>query len=310
MVGLTGCTVVLFDEPAIAAVDVRGSAPGTRETDALAPGHLVERVDALLLAGGSAYGLAAASGVVRWLEEHDRGFPARHGRVPIVPGAVLYDLGIGDSRARPGPENAYAACEGARHEVVEEGCIGAGTGATAGKLLGHEHAMKSGLGIEEGEVLPGIHLLALAVVNPWGDVCDPESGQCLAGTRDPSTGRPGYGLDMLITRGDREGAGLESTTLVAVVTDLALDRTRTWKLAQMAHDGLARTIEPVHTMYDGDAVFSFATGHSPVPTSEVHLSVLGALAARLVAAAILRGVRAARPMGGLPAARDLTATTR
>jgi L-aminopeptidase/D-esterase-like protein len=293
---LTGCTVVLPERPAVCGVDVRGSAPGTRETDLLRPGRLVERVDAVLLAGGSAFGLAAADGVMRWLEEHGRGYPAGATRVPIVPAAVIYDLDLGRADRRPDAAMGYLAASQARVDFAE-GNAGAGTGATVGKALGVAHATKSGLGSASLRLDSGVTVGALAVVNAFGEVRDPETGRRLAGPTNPLTGEPVDTLELLRSARELGNLGLGHTTLVVVATDAALDKAGANKVAEMAHDGLARTIVPVHTMFDGDTVFALSTGER---TASV--SVVGALAARATELAVLRAVLAARPAGGLAAA--------
>jgi L-aminopeptidase/D-esterase-like protein len=298
---LTGATVVLAPEGAVGGVDVRGGAPGTRETDLLRPENLVQQVHAVLLTGGSALGLAAADGVVRWLREQNRGFDVGLTRVPIVPGAVLFDLSIGSHERFPDAAMGYAACEVAGLDVAE-GCVGAGTGATVGKLLGPGAAMKAGVGTWSETLADGTTVGALVVVNAFGDVWR-EHGAILAGARGPD-GRP---VDSLAALRDPRvlaalggGAG-QNTTLAVVATDATLTKAEAAKLAQMAHDGLARTIRPIHTPFDGDTVFALATGRRP----GLHLAVLGSIAADVLARAVERAATEATGMGGLPAARDL-----
>lgn len=304
---LTGCTVILTPAGAVGGVDVRGSAPGTRETDLLRPGNLVERVNAVLLTGGSAFGLAAADGVVRWLEERGHGFPTGHACVPIVPAAVLYDLGVGAADVRPDAALGYAACEAAVTGAVAEGNVGAGAGASVGKLLGPQSAMKGGLGTWSIRVPgdAGFTVAAIVAVNAFGDVRDPATGRLLAGARNPLTG------DLLGTTaflksgqlaGDAEvGRGGTNTTIAVVVTDCALTKEGANKVAQMAHDGLARSIDPIHTMYDGDTVFALSYGDR---VGDV--SVVGALAADVLAEAVKRAILTAQSVAGLPAASDLS----
>lgn len=295
--GLTGCTVVLPDAPAVCGVDVRGAAPGTRETDLLRPGHTVERVHGVLLTGGSAFGLAAADGVMRWLEEQGRGFEVGPARVPIVPAAVLFDLAIGSAGARPDAEAGYQACQAARSVEPEEGNVGAGTGATAGKLLGPARAMKTGLGMARVSLSGGFSVAALAVPNPLGDVVDPSTGQILAGCRKP-LGK-GFHDTNRAMRGTlaRTILALASTTLVVVATDARLTKEEAGRLAGLAYIGIARAVRPL-TMLDGDLVFALSTGRR----SRANLTALGAAAADAVAEAIVRGARAAEPAGGLPSA--------
>ncbi|MCX7682881.1 MAG: P1 family peptidase [Anaerolineae bacterium] len=303
--GITGCTVVLCEEGAIGGVDVRGSAPGTRETDLLRPVNLVQEVHAVLLTGGSAFGLDAAGGVMRWLEERGVGFNVGVGVVPIVPAAVLFDLTIGDPRARPDAQAGYAACQGASAGPVEEGSVGAGTGATVGKLLGPKFATKSGLGTSSVRIGKGHTVGAIAAVNAFGDVVDAHTGAIIAGTRRPVVG--GFLDTCRQMQGDlgQTVLAFASTTLVVVATDAYLTKEGANKVAQMAHDGLARVIRPVHTMFDGDTVFALATGKPPRRGSGADPSVIGAAAAEVVVQAVMRAVRQAESLGGVPAARDL-----
>ncbi len=275
----TGCTVVLFDRAVPAAVDVRGSAPGTRETDALHPGGLVAQADAILLTGGSAYGLAAADGVMRYLEATGRGFPTTAGPVPIVPGAVIYDLAVGDPSVRPDAAAGEAATDAASADPVSQGNVGAGTGATIGFGDG---CLKGGLGSalsRSGDVLAG----ALAVVNPAGDV------------HDPATGRP------VAAASDTPGSGFgQNTTIGIVAVNAALERWQLRKVAEMSHDGLARAVRPAHGMHDGDTIFAVSV--SPAGNSG-DLTTLGHAAAEAFSAAVVQGALCARPAFGLPAAQ-------
>ncbi|ADG07653.1 P1 family peptidase [Kyrpidia tusciae] len=280
-VARTGCTVVLVPEGAAGGVDVRGSAPGTRETDLLDPVNLVQQVHAVVLSGGSAYGLAAADGVMRFLEERGYGLDVGVGRVPIVPAAVLFDLAVGSAIRRPDAAMGYAACEAAR-EVPERGRVGAGAGATVGKALGYERAMDGGLGTAAVRLPGGLIVAALMAVNAVGHVVDPETGRVLAGPK----GKDGRPLDTLALWG--EGAvpgGLlpgTNTTIGAVVTNARLNKAQANKIAAVAQDGLARVIRPAHTMYDGDTIFALSTGEV-----EASVDVVGAFAAEVVAQAIL-----------------------
>ncbi|HHH42285.1 MAG TPA: peptidase S58 family protein [Chloroflexi bacterium] len=307
---LTGCTVILCEKGAVGGVDQRGGAPGTRETDALYPMHLVERVHAVLLAGGSAFGLDAASGVVRYLEERGVGFDVRVARVPIVPAAILFDLGIGRADVRPDAAMGYRACLNASTEPPAEGNVGAGTGATVGKILGMGQAMKSGIGTTSMEIGAGVVVGAIVAVNAFGDVMDPTTGQIIAGARSARVGplrigAPGYFADTLEVMRSLVGrtvlsfAGRGHTVIGVVATNARLNKEQVNKVAQMAHDGLARTIRPAHTMLDGDTLFALATGER-----KADVNIVGAFAAEVVAQAILRAVRAARPVAGLPAAGD------
>ena len=257
----TGCTVVLCPEGAVAGVDVRGSAPGTRETDLMRPGNLVQQVHAILLSGGSAFGLDAASGVMRYLEERGFGFKMGAGVVPIVPAAIIYDLGLVTHEVRPGAEDGYTACINATDDPPEEGSVGAGTGATVGKVLGRDRATKGGLGTSSID-LGGITVGALAVVNAIGDVVDPDTGRVVAGPRDEDN--RGFLRTTDILTNPKSNIEPQSaptnTTLAVVATNAALNKEQANKLAQMGHDGLALAVRPCHTMADGDVVFCLASG--------------------------------------------------
>jgi L-aminopeptidase/D-esterase-like protein len=299
----TGCTVLIFEKGATAGVDVRGSAPGTRETDLLNPTNTVQKVQAILLSGGSAFGLDAAAGVVRYLEERGLGYHVGPVVVPIVPAAILYDLGIGDSKIRPNAESGYKACEAASSGQVAEGNVGAGAGATVGKMFGPKQAMKSGLGTASIRIAKtGIVVGAIVAVNAVGDVMDPKTGRIIAGARTPD----GSGfMDSMAQI--REGYGVElqsggNTTIGVVATNVAFDKAQMTKIAQMAHDGLARTINPVHTPSDGDTIFAVATGSA---STRANHGAIGALAADVMAQAVVRAVRSARGLPGLPAASEI-----
>ncbi|MEK8032960.1 P1 family peptidase [Ideonella sp. DXS29W] len=302
----TGCTVLLCESGAVAGVDIRGGATGTRETALLAPGALVDRVHAVLLTGGSAFGLDAAGGVMRWLEERGHGIPVGPARVPIVPAAVLFDLWVGEPGIRPDAAAGYAACEAARPDTADEGNVGAGAGATVGKLFGITHAMKGGLGcavLRVGEVA----IAAIVAVNALGDVRDPASGAIVAGART-ADGRGLRDSIAALARGEGPASGLSglNTTIGIVATNAQLDKAQAHRLAAMAQAGLARCIHPVHTQHDGDLLFALATGGIPGHVEPHQLSVLGTFAAEAVSQAVLRGVRAAHGLPGLPAVRDLT----
>ncbi|MGQ9594941.1 MAG: P1 family peptidase [Anaerolineae bacterium] len=302
----TGCTVVLCEEGALAAVDVRGSAPGTRETALLGGLGSPWPVHAVVLTGGSAFGLEAASGVVRFLEEQGVGVRQGPAVVPVVPAAVLFDLALGDARGRPDAEAGYAACQAATHGAVAEGCVGAGTGASVGKLFGPRMATKAGLGTCSLRTGDGFVVGALVAVNAFGDVVHPGRGMVLAGTRRPLVGgflgtarHMGSSWAQFLLRFAR----MTNTSLGVVATDATLTHEEVQKLAQMAHDGLALAIRPVHTMWDGDTLFALATGQVGAPPAGV--SVLGALAAQAVATAAVRAIAQAAPLAGLPSARSL-----
>ncbi|MEK7404303.1 MAG: P1 family peptidase [Acidobacteriota bacterium] len=295
---LTGCTVILCDGGAVAGADIRGSASGTEEFPTMEPGHVTTHVHAVVLAGGSAFGLEAASGVRRYLEQKGVGFETGAARVPIVPCAILYDLGIGKPNVRPTREMGEAAAAAATAGPVREGAIGAGTGATVGKLFGIRQAMKSGLGSAtvslEGPQA-GVRVAALAVVNAFGDVIDPRTGQIVAGARRSPESREFADTARAMKRGRRGGFGSANTTLVVVATNAALSKVQARKLAALAQLGVGRTICPVNTMNDGDAVIALSLGREMAD-----LDALGVAAAEAVSEAILRAVRLAPSLGGLP----------
>lgn len=290
----TGCTAILAREGAVAGVDVRGAAPGTRETDLLAPGNFVQQVHAVMLAGGSAWGLAAADGAMRWLEEHGIGFDVRFGTLPIVPAAVLFDLPVGDARIRPDAAAGYAACQAASKVAPAEGNVGAGSGALVGKLFGVERAMKGGIGTASITV-NGVTVGALIACNALGDVLDPDTAQVVAGARTED-GRALLDTRRALLRGELPKPLLAgtNTTLGVVATDALLTKVQANRLATVAHDGLARAINPVHTMSDGDTLFALATGRVPLEGDAPGMTVLSTMAAEVVARATLRAVQAAR----------------
>ncbi len=298
----TGCTVVLTPAGAVCGVDQRGGAPGTRETDLLRPMHLVDRVHAVLLTGGSAFGLAAADGVMRWLEEHHAGFDTGVARVPIVPAAVLFDLALGRADIRPDAKMGYAACENAVEHTgpLERGSVGAGTGATVGSILGPQARMKGGIGTSVVELGEGLYVGALMAVNCLGDVVDPSTGQILAGARKLPDG--GFADTMQVLKNmPAPSAGWGNTVIGVVATNAALSKEAASKVAQMAHNGLARTIRPAHTMFDGDTIFALAT--STAGPADVNL--VGAYAVEAVAAAVVDAVQQATALGGVPAWQDI-----
>jgi len=310
---LTGCTVVLCEGDAIGGVDQRGGAPGTRETDAMHPMHLVNEVHAVVLAGGSAFGLDAATGAVRYLEERGVGFDVRVARVPIVPAAILFDLGIGDSDVRPDADMGYQACLNASTDPPAEGNIGAGTGATVGKILGPAGAMKSGIGTASLEIGSGVIVAAIVAVNVFGDVIDPKTGQIVAGARVVQKGpiKVGKGpyfadtlcvMESLIGRTILGFASRENTAIGIVATNAKLNKEQINKVAQMAQDGLARTIRPAHTMLDGDTIFALATG-----AKKADVNIVGAFGAEVFARAVMRAVWKAESAAGLPSATEVAA---
>ncbi|HSL24525.1 MAG TPA: P1 family peptidase [Vicinamibacterales bacterium] len=300
----TGCTVILFDPAAVASVDVRGGAPATRETDLLQPQNLVQRINAIVLSGGSAFGLDAASGVMRYLEEHGKGYSTATGPVPIVPAASLIDLWFGgDAKIRPNADCGYRAAQAAASGPVPEGNVGAGAGATVGKLFGTSRAMKAGIGSAALSLPNGLIVGAVVAVNAAGDVIDPATGRVVAGARTAdgkaladSRARIRAG-EVRLPPGERD-----HTTIGVVATNARLTKAEAQKVAQMAHDGYARAIAPVHTPYDGDTIFAAATG---TWEGEPNLVIVGALAADAMAEAIVRAATQATGLGGVPASRDL-----
>lgn len=311
---LTGCTVILCANGATGGVDQRGGSPGTRETDLLRPLHRVEKVHAVLLAGGSAFGLDAASGVMQFLEEKGIGFDVQVAKVPIVPAAVLFDLALGSADVRPDAAMGYAACLNASGDHPREGNAGAGMGASVGKLLGMAGAVKTGIGTSSIEIGRGVRVGAIVAVNALGDVIDPESGYILAGTRTIRVGPVPLGGDRLFA--DTQALMLKppgklalkmamhgNTVIGVVATNAHLSKEGANVVARMAQDGIARTIRPAHTLLDGDTLFALSTGKASADTNTV-----GAYAAEAVQAAILQAVRQAGPAGGLPSMHSLLET--
>lgn len=305
---LTGCTVVLCEEGAVAGVDQRGGAPGTRETDLLRPMHMVEKVHGVLLSGGSAFGLDAASGVVRYLEEKGIGVDVGVAKVPIIPGAILFDLDIGRSDIRPDAEMGYQACENATNQEHLQGNVGSGTGARLGSILGVNQAMKSGIGTCSMDLGDGVLIASIMVVNSFGDVVDPHSNCIIAGaramTQDPlDIGEAGYFANTLELMKSPLGKMIfeqisQANTVIGVVaTNAFLTKEQANKVAQMAQDGVARVIRPAHTMLDGDTIFALSTGDK-----NLDFNIVGAYAAEVVVSAIINAVQTAEPAGGLPSA--------
>jgi L-aminopeptidase/D-esterase-like protein len=289
----TGCTAIIARAGAVAGVDVRGAAPGTRETDLLEPANHVQQVHAVMLSGGSAWGLDAASGAMRWLEEHGVGLDVGAGLVPIVPAAVLFDLHVGDARARPDAAAGYAACAAATSAPPAEGNVGAGTGACVGKVFGMQHAMKGGVG-SASVTVDGVTVGALIACNAVGDVVDPDTGLPLAGARTED-GRALRDIRRALLRGEPPHTLLAgtNTTIGAIATDAALTKAQAQRLAVAGHDGLARATNPAHTQLDGDTLFALATGRAP---RHPGMLVLAAMAAEAVARATVRAVLAARTL--------------
>ena len=302
----TGCTVILARDGAVGGVDVRGGGPGTREVALLDPVNSMLEVHAVVLSGGSAFGLDAASGVMRYLDEHDVGYRVAGKVVPIVVGAILFDLGLeGEAKIRPGPDCGYTAAAAAGSGVVAEGSVGAGAGATVGKLGGRDRAMRGGFGTASVTLESGLTVGAAVAVNAVGDIVDPETGRIVAGVRTED----GLGFAdarlLLRTSAIAPSRTVEGNTIIGVVaTNATLTKAQVTKVAQMAHDGLARTTYPAHTPRDGDTIFGLATGRLSGPAD---VTLIGSLAADVTAEAILRGVRAAEGLPGFPSARDFEA---
>ncbi len=303
----TGCTVIVLREGAVAGVDVRGAAPGTRETDLLHPSNLVERVHAIMLAGGSAWGLDAASGVMQWLEENNIGLPVGFGLVPIVPAAVLFDLPVGDARIRPDASAGYQACLAAGRSAPAEGNVGAGAGALVGKLFGLQRAMRGGIGSAAISV-DGVTVGAIVACNAMGDIVDPRTGAVIAGARTADGAGLRNSRDALLAgEGPQPVLAGTNTTIGVIATDAILSKAQAHRLAVVAHDGLARSINPVHTMSDGDTLFALGTGRAGKTAG---MMLLSTLAAEVTARAVVRAAMAARSLNcnGMhwPAARDLS----
>ena len=302
---LTGCTVVLPPTGTVAGVDRRGGANGSRQLDPLGLTHVVQEVHAVLLAGGSAFGLEAATGVAAYLEEQGIGFDVNVARVPIVPTAILFDLGLGAVDRRPDALMGRAACEAATNQAPAQGCVGAGMGATLGKMLGPEGAMKSGIGTATLEIGSGLIVGAVVAANPLGDVIDPTSGEIIAGARLPDGSETIFADARSVLEGRVQGPAMgfgsaDNTVIGVVATNARLTKNQATMVAQMAQDGVARTVRPAHTQFDGDTIFALATGEI-----EADHTIVGTFAAEAVAEAILRAVKSAESAGGLPAWADL-----
>ena len=289
----TGCSVVLFEAGAVCGVDVRGAAPGTRETDLLNPTNLIDKVHAVVLSGGSAFGLDAASGVMQWLEQRNIGFDVGVTVVPIVPAAVLFDLTFGDPAVRPDARMGYRAVNAASEKPFPSGNTGAGVGATLGKMAGMEKAMKGGLGTASATGPDGLIVAAMVAVNAVGEIRDPHTGQTIAGACDAQGNLLDLQTSVLNNRDSHFSAGT-NTTIGIICCNAAFTKSQMQKVAQMAHDGLARTIYPVHTLSDGDTLFAATTGGV-----DASVNIVGMLAAEVMAAAVLDGVRAARSAHGV-----------
>jgi L-aminopeptidase/D-esterase-like protein len=308
---ITGCTVVLCEKGAVGGVDQRGGAPGTRETDLLRPMHFVLKVHAVVLSGGSAFGLESATGVVRYLEEKGIGINMRVARVPIVPAAILFDLGIGRSDVRPDAEMGYQACHNASTDPPAEGNAGAGMGATVGKILGMGSAVKGGIGSASIDLGGGTVVGAIVAVNAFGDVINHQTGEILAGTRPGNIGPVHIGgdgvfadtmqvMNSLAGKTILKFASRGNTVIGVIATNAQLTKEGANKVAQMSQDGIARAIRPAHTMHDGDTLFAISTGKK-----KADVNVVGAFGAEVVARAIKKAILAAESIGGIPALRDL-----
>ena len=299
----TGCTVVLCRQGAVGGVDVRGGSPGTRETDLLRPMHRVDRLHALVFSGGSAFGLDTASGVVRYLAEQGIGVLVGPATIPIVAAAILFDLGLVTSRVYPGAEEGHAACRAASVTPTGQGSVGAGTGATVGKALGMERAVKGGIGSTSLQLPSGAVVAAIVAVNAYGGVVDYQSGHLIAGPRREDSPSFYDTMDLLLREeAEDEGQPMTSTTIGVVATDATLTREEANFLAQLSHDGLALAIRPCHTIRDGDTMFAMASGHRQEP---VDITALGTAAVEVTAQAVLRAVHTAEGLGGIPAANEL-----
>ena len=309
--GITGCTVILCEDGAVAGVDQRGGGPGTREIALLNPVNHVEKIHAILLAGGSAYGLDAASGVMQFLEENNIGYQTGVARIPIVPAAILFDLNIGNPKARPTPEMGYIACKNASNVDPEQGSIGAGTGATIGKIMGMANATKSGIGNASINLEDGLKVAAIVAVNAIGDVIDPERGKIIAGVRsnikksvrEKTESKFSDTLEIMKSPFGRtlfSRAEKANTVIGVVVTNAIFNKTSMTKIAQMAQNGVVRSIRPANTMHDGDTIFALSIGKK-----KANINLVGALAAQAVQTAILNAVQNATTLGGIPAISDL-----
>lgn len=312
---ITGCTVIICEDGAIPGVDQRGGGPATHETDVLKPiNHETKKAHAVLLTGGSAYGLNAAEGVMRYLEEKDIGYQTMVAKVPIVPTVSIFDLNIGNAKVRPTAEMSYEACKNASDQPPAQGTVGVGTGATVGKILGIGQATKGGVGTASMEISGGVLVGALVVVNPIGDVIDPSTNKIIAGVRSLKKGPVKIGgeeifadtleiMKGLVGRTIFGFAGRANTLNGVVATNADLSKPYTTKVAQMAMNGVARTIRPANTMHDGDTIFALSTGKK-----KVDVNIVGAFAAQVIQEAILNAVRSATSLGGVPAITDLQST--
>ncbi|TFB15097.1 peptidase S58 family protein [Filobacillus milosensis] len=293
---LTGCTVILTEDGATAGVDVRGAAPGTRETDLLDPVNMVNQIHGLCLSGGSAFGLDAASGVMKFLEEQGVGLDVGVAKVPIVPSAILFDLAVGDADVRPDQQMGYNAAQKAARGIFQQGNVGAGCGATVGKVMGFEHCMKSGLGSAAIELDNGLIVGALVAVNAFGDVRDPKTGEILAGAIHPESGEIIDSEEFILNQAQSHGRVGQNTTIGAIAVNSYLSKAEAKKISQITQNAIGRTIHPAHTMYDGDTIFTIATGGE-----HYSLDLIGSLATQVMEKAIIRAIKEAEPVQGLKA---------
>ncbi|AWX56068.1 peptidase S58 family protein [Brevibacillus brevis] len=296
---LTGCTVIVLEKGSACGVDVRGSAPGTRETDLLNPINSVQEVNAVVLTGGSAYGLDAASGVMRYMEEQGQGYNVGVGVVPIIPAAVIFDLSIGSAKIRPDQQMGYEAARLASKQPVQQGNVGAGTGATVGKMAGMKRAMKGGLGTASRRLPNGLVVGAIVAVNAVGEVRLPSTGEILAGARGEDSNIRDS-LSWMIDAATPPVPAGTNTTIAVVASNANLNKVQANKVAQMAHNGLAKTIHPVHTMSDGDTIFAIATGGV-----DASVNLVGTLSVEVLAEAVVNAILSAKGAGGVPAYQDL-----
>lgn len=296
--GLTGCSVIICEEGAVCGVDVRGSAPGTRETDLLDPINSVQKVHAVVLSGGSAFGLESTCGVSRFLEERGVGFDVGVAKVPIVVGAVLFDLAVGDCNCRPNIEMGYRACEEASSSVLKQGNHGAGCGATVGKIKGLDYAMKGGIGSYSIKLDNGLVVSAMIAVNAFGDVY--ENGNIIAGALDGNKNKFINSYEVMKQNGMNGGFSIDNTTIGVVVTNAKLNKAECKKVSQMAHDGYAKSIFPIHTPHDGDTIFTMATGEV-----EADLTLLGSLACEVVEKSVINGIKNAQRIKNILSYKDL-----
>ncbi|XTR37788.1 P1 family peptidase [Paraclostridium tenue] len=298
MEGLTGCSVIICEEGAVCGVDVRGSAPGTRETDLLDPINMIQKVHAVVLSGGSAFGLEATCGVSKYLEENGIGFDVGVAKVPIVTGAVLFDLGVGDPKCRPNIDMGYEACKVASYTNLEQGNFGAGCGATVGKIKGSNFCTKGGIGSYSIKLDNGLVVAALIAVNAFGDVY--EEGKVIAGVLNDSKDEFLNTYDLMKQGVNKGGFNIDNTTIGVVATNAKLDKAQCKKVSQMAHNGFAKTIFPIHTPHDGDTIFTLATGEV-----ETDVTLLGSLATEVVEKSIINAIKNAKSINNIPSYNEI-----